>query len=169
MKFIHGLFAFNAAFFLLAMSGHAETKDSVTILYDAFSDNKAVTKDWGFSALVEHDGKRILFDTGNNPEIFEHNVYALCELTRDALPFLRAKIQRYAFFVARHRIPPERSSPVNDTPIAKRIADAGRLNLDHVGAEPGQEGGRERSGNGLPEFKDLESCEGPGIAIQIFR
>jgi 7,8-dihydropterin-6-yl-methyl-4-(beta-D-ribofuranosyl)aminobenzene 5'-phosphate synthase len=77
MKVIRGLFGLAAAFFLLTMSGHAVAKDRVTILYDAFSDNKSVTKDWGFSALVEHDGKRILFDTGNNPENFEHNVKAL--------------------------------------------------------------------------------------------
>jgi 7,8-dihydropterin-6-yl-methyl-4-(beta-D-ribofuranosyl)aminobenzene 5'-phosphate synthase len=77
MKVIRGLFGLTLASFLLTISGHAETKDRVTILYDAFSDNKAVTKDWGFSALVEHDGKRILFDTGNNQEIFEHNVKAL--------------------------------------------------------------------------------------------
>ena len=77
MKVIRRLFGLTAVFFLLAISGHAETKDRVTILYDAFSDNKAVTKDWGFSALVEHDGKRILFDTGNNQEIFERNVKAL--------------------------------------------------------------------------------------------
>jgi len=51
--------------------------DHVTILYDAFSDSSKMTKDWGFSALVEHDGKRILFDSGNNAEIFEHNVKAL--------------------------------------------------------------------------------------------
>jgi 7,8-dihydropterin-6-yl-methyl-4-(beta-D-ribofuranosyl)aminobenzene 5'-phosphate synthase len=55
----------------------AKNKDKVTILYDAFSDSKDLTKDWGFSALVEHDGKRILFDTGNNAAIFEHNVKAL--------------------------------------------------------------------------------------------
>jgi 7,8-dihydropterin-6-yl-methyl-4-(beta-D-ribofuranosyl)aminobenzene 5'-phosphate synthase len=51
--------------------------DRVTILHDAFSDSKELTKDWGFSALVEHDGKRILFDSGNNAEIFERNVKAL--------------------------------------------------------------------------------------------
>ncbi|HET6932179.1 MAG TPA: MBL fold metallo-hydrolase [Candidatus Acidoferrum sp.] len=51
--------------------------DKVTILYDAFGDSKELTKDWGFSALVEHDGKRILFDSGNNAEIFERNVKAL--------------------------------------------------------------------------------------------
>ncbi|MGA1985631.1 MAG: MBL fold metallo-hydrolase [Candidatus Sulfotelmatobacter sp.] len=52
-------------------------QDKVTILYDAFGESKELTKDWGFSALVEHNGKRILFDTGNNATIFEHNVKAL--------------------------------------------------------------------------------------------
>ena len=35
-----------------------------------------MTKDWGYSALVEINGKRILFDTGDNPEIFAGNVRA---------------------------------------------------------------------------------------------
>jgi 7,8-dihydropterin-6-yl-methyl-4-(beta-D-ribofuranosyl)aminobenzene 5'-phosphate synthase len=52
-------------------------QDKVTILYDAFGESKELTKDWGFSALVEHNGKRILFDTGNDATIFEHNVKAL--------------------------------------------------------------------------------------------
>ena len=52
-------------------------QDKVTILYDAFGESKELTKDWGFSALVEHDGMRILFDTGGNAAIFEHNVKAL--------------------------------------------------------------------------------------------
>lgn len=52
-------------------------QDKVTILYDAFGESTQLTKDWGFSALVEHDGMRILFDTGNNAAIFEHNVKAL--------------------------------------------------------------------------------------------
>ena len=33
-------------------------------------------KDWGFSALIEYGGKRILFDTGNNSDIFAQNVKA---------------------------------------------------------------------------------------------
>jgi 7,8-dihydropterin-6-yl-methyl-4-(beta-D-ribofuranosyl)aminobenzene 5'-phosphate synthase len=57
--------------------GRLTAADRVTILYDAFGDSKELTKDWGFSALVEHDGKRILFDTGNDAAIFEHNVKAL--------------------------------------------------------------------------------------------
>ena len=43
-------------------------QDKVTILYDAFGESKELTKDWGYSALVEHDGKRILFDTGMMPQ-----------------------------------------------------------------------------------------------------
>ena len=45
-------------------------QDKVTILYDAFGESKELTKDWGFSALVEHNGKRILVDTGNNAAVF---------------------------------------------------------------------------------------------------
>jgi 7,8-dihydropterin-6-yl-methyl-4-(beta-D-ribofuranosyl)aminobenzene 5'-phosphate synthase len=33
-------------------------------------------KDWGYSALVEYDGKRILFDTGNNGDILAQNAKA---------------------------------------------------------------------------------------------
>src|SRR5919109_234955 len=49
----------------------------VTILYDAFGTRRGLTRDWGFAALVESGGKRILFDTGNNAEIFAGNVRAL--------------------------------------------------------------------------------------------
>jgi 7,8-dihydropterin-6-yl-methyl-4-(beta-D-ribofuranosyl)aminobenzene 5'-phosphate synthase len=55
----------------------AQTPNRVTILYDAFSRVPALTMDFGFAALVEYGGKRILFDTGNNARIFEHNVKAL--------------------------------------------------------------------------------------------
>jgi 7,8-dihydropterin-6-yl-methyl-4-(beta-D-ribofuranosyl)aminobenzene 5'-phosphate synthase len=33
-------------------------------------------KDWGFAALIEYGGKRILFDTGDNPDILAHNAKA---------------------------------------------------------------------------------------------
>ncbi len=49
----------------------------VTILYDAFGPQSTLKKDWGFSALVEYGGKRILFDTGNNGAIFAYNVKEL--------------------------------------------------------------------------------------------
>lgn len=48
----------------------------ITVLYDAFGKDAAMTKDWGYAALVEIKGKRILFDTGDDAAIFEKNVKA---------------------------------------------------------------------------------------------
>jgi len=73
-----------AAFLLLAaavvMPAHATPPPSpnrVTILYDAFGGRAGLTRDWGFAALVEYNGKRILFDTGNNADVFAKNVRRL--------------------------------------------------------------------------------------------
>lgn len=55
-------------------AAHAE--DGITVLYDAFGPPSELKKDWGFSALIEYQGKRILFDTGDNADIFAHNVKA---------------------------------------------------------------------------------------------
>jgi 7,8-dihydropterin-6-yl-methyl-4-(beta-D-ribofuranosyl)aminobenzene 5'-phosphate synthase len=54
----------------------AESSGQITILYDAFGSDAAMKKDWGFSALVEISGKRILFDTGNDADIFAANIKA---------------------------------------------------------------------------------------------
>lgn len=51
-------------------------KAEITVLYDAFGKSSTMKKDWGFSAFIEYGGKRILFDTGNDAEIFGHNVEA---------------------------------------------------------------------------------------------
>ena len=48
----------------------------ITVLYDAFGKDAAMTKDWGYAALVEINGKRILFDTGDDPAILAKNVKA---------------------------------------------------------------------------------------------
>ena len=48
----------------------------ITVLYDAFGKTPGMQKDWGYSALIEYAGKRILFDTGNNPEVLEQNAKA---------------------------------------------------------------------------------------------
>jgi 7,8-dihydropterin-6-yl-methyl-4-(beta-D-ribofuranosyl)aminobenzene 5'-phosphate synthase len=50
--------------------------EGITVLYDAFGKVPAMKKDWGFAALVEIGGRRILFDTGNNPDVFAQNVKA---------------------------------------------------------------------------------------------
>jgi len=52
------------------------SKQQITVLYDAFGKPSQMEKDWGFAALVEYGGKRILFDTGDNPDILAKNAKA---------------------------------------------------------------------------------------------
>ena len=60
-----------------AAVAHAQsTTAQITVLYDAFGGTSTMKKDWGFAALIEYGGKRILFDTGNNADIFAHNIDA---------------------------------------------------------------------------------------------
>ena len=49
----------------------------ITILNDSFGKPSPLRKDWGFAALIEFGALRILFDTGNNARVFEHNVREL--------------------------------------------------------------------------------------------
>src|SRR5437868_15131148 len=49
----------------------------ITILHDSFGKRPEMRKDWGFAALLEFGGKRILFDTGNNARTFSENTEAL--------------------------------------------------------------------------------------------
>jgi len=51
-------------------------KAQITVLYDAFGQASAMQKDWGYAAFIEYGGKRILFDTGNNPDILAQNAKA---------------------------------------------------------------------------------------------
>lgn len=62
---------------VLPMQAHPAEPRRITNLYDAFGAPSALRQDWGFAALIEYGGKRILFDTGNDAAIFEHNVKEL--------------------------------------------------------------------------------------------
>jgi 7,8-dihydropterin-6-yl-methyl-4-(beta-D-ribofuranosyl)aminobenzene 5'-phosphate synthase len=53
-----------------------QDKAQIIILYDAFGKDPAMQKDWGYAAFIEYGGKRILFDSGNNPDILEQNAKA---------------------------------------------------------------------------------------------
>ena len=57
--------------------------NQMTVLYDAFGKPSTLKRGWGYSALVEYAGKRVLFDTGNDGNDFAHNVRTLgVDLTR---------------------------------------------------------------------------------------
>ena len=59
-----------------AAAGGDSTKAQITVLYDAFGKSSTMQKDWGYAALIEYGGKRILFDTGNNGDILAQNAKA---------------------------------------------------------------------------------------------
>ncbi len=63
---------------LLAAAAHrAPARAQITILHDSFGSDSALEKDWGYAALVEYGGRRILFDTGNDPKILAQNTRTL--------------------------------------------------------------------------------------------
>ena len=64
-------------FLLCITTAAANAQNRVTILNDAFSSRTDLEQDWGYAALIEFEGKRILFDTGDNIAVFQKNVEAL--------------------------------------------------------------------------------------------
>lgn len=58
---------------LLCMSAVAQNSRA-TILFDAFGKDTGLRQGWGYSVLIEHEGKRILFDAGSNANTFRHNL-----------------------------------------------------------------------------------------------
>jgi len=51
--------------------------EKITIIYDNRASREDLRPGWGFSALVEHDGARLLFDTGADKIVLEANAAAL--------------------------------------------------------------------------------------------
>lgn len=49
----------------------------VTIISDAFGKESALEQAWGYAALIEYGGKRILFDTGGKKSAFVNNAKKL--------------------------------------------------------------------------------------------
>lgn len=45
----------------------------VTIIYDNYAHDREMQTDWGFSALIEYGGERVLFDVGTEGEILLSN------------------------------------------------------------------------------------------------
>ena len=62
----------------LRAAGAAEQASRATVLFDAFGEPSGLKRGWGYSAFIEHGGRRILFDTGGgNTKDFAANASAL--------------------------------------------------------------------------------------------
>ncbi len=71
------------SFLVFGQARAQEPPARITILYDAFGKASALKRGWGYSALIEYAGKRILFDTGGDGDDFAFNAKALnVDLTR---------------------------------------------------------------------------------------
>lgn len=64
----------------------------LTVLFDAFGRDPALQKDWGYAALLQTGGRRILFDTGNDAEVLAKNAAAM-----------KVDLSRLDFVVMSHR------------------------------------------------------------------
>ncbi|MHB1169892.1 MAG: MBL fold metallo-hydrolase [Longimicrobiales bacterium] len=61
----------------------AQDTPRITVIADAFSERDDVALDWGFAALIEYRGQRILFDAGNDGDLLATNAGRLgIDLTR---------------------------------------------------------------------------------------
>lgn len=58
----------------LLLSCSSVAQNRVTILSDAFGKNGTLAPVWGYSALIEFEGKRILFDTGGDNALFQQSL-----------------------------------------------------------------------------------------------
>ena len=62
---------------VLLQASVVRSQDRIKIISDAFGGAPRLQQDWGYAALIEVAGGRILFDTGNDAQKFERNVRAL--------------------------------------------------------------------------------------------
>jgi len=77
---------------LLLTRAGAQEPARATVLFDAFGEPSSLKRGWGYSVFIEHNGRRILFDTGGNSVGFAENVSAL-----------KVDLKRLDFVVITHR------------------------------------------------------------------
>jgi len=63
--------------FLLAAVLTAAPELSILIIYDNTSAREGIEADWGFAALVQYQGRTVLFDSGAKPDLFLANLKKL--------------------------------------------------------------------------------------------
>jgi hypothetical protein len=93
-------------------------------------------------------------------KVLDRDVGLFDERSDDAAAFLGLQVQCDRLLVAVEGVPPERSSVVQLAPAPQRVAFAGRLDLDDLGAELREQAGRVRSGNQAPQLNDPDPLQG---------
>jgi hypothetical protein len=92
-------------------------------------------------------------------EVLDQHIGIGDQAPRDCLAVGLAQIERDRALVARLNLPPDGGAVLQQAPVAQRIAAAGRLDLDHVGAEVAECLGGERAGDQLAHFDDAQALQ----------
>ena len=71
----------------ISLSAGIENPVSVKVIYDNYVKVEGMKEDWGYSIYIEGLDKKILFDTGTKPEVFESNFKKL-GIDADKIDFL---------------------------------------------------------------------------------
>ncbi|UCG27799.1 MAG: MBL fold metallo-hydrolase [Bacteroidales bacterium] len=64
---------------LLLLGSFVINAQKITILYDNYIHDDDCRADWGFSCIVDHKAKSLLFDTGTKKDVFVYNLTKLKE------------------------------------------------------------------------------------------
>ena len=94
---------------------------------------------------------------GVHAEVLDHHVALLDELEEELLAFRLLQVDDDAALVA---VQADEIGGLavleGDAPAAREVAEAGRLELDHLGAEIGEHGRAERTCEGVREVEDFD-------------
>src|SRR5262249_46497358 len=99
------------------------------------------------------------FLEGARAEILDDHVGAPRDAAHDLLSLGQPQVGSHRLLVAVLHVPPQRGALVELAPLAQGIA-AGRLDLDHLGAEIGEELAGEGAGDELSQLDDLDAFQG---------
>src|SRR5690606_35613769 len=92
-------------------------------------------------------------------EVFDHHVGLFNQLLDQFYAAFAFQVEGDGFLVATETAPPERGAAVVEfAPAANRVA-AGRLDLDHLGAEIGEQGAVKRASKQLAQFDNTNAGE----------
>src|SRR5690606_1415504 len=81
------------------------------------------------------------------------------QLADNGLAFGGLEVQRHRALVARLHVPPQRGAVLELAPLAQRVADLRRLDLDHLGAEFAEQLAGEGAGDQLAHLDHLEALQ----------
>ncbi len=160
---------------LCASAFAATPAQQLTIVYDHTAVRPDLKTDWGFSALVDFHGLRLLFDVGSKPEIFLQNLKQL-GIDKSSIQFTMISHEHASHSGGLYKVLPEGLIYFLDS-FSKRYPEA-----DAVGLEVKRVKAPAQLGPGLYSTGETEqalvietskglvmlvSCAHPGIAKMV--